>query len=110
MADNDRRSDEMVGYLGVCVFVFDCTTPGCDGIPERHEERFAELTNEVVSLRCFRDVVAQSGCGQQLKLVAVKPDGASSSPMTQHASIKALIERNASYDDVRNAVRQLLGP
>ena len=109
MADNDRRSDEMLEYLRLCVFVFDCTTPGCDGIPERHEEGTAELTNEVVALRCFLDISAQSGCGDQLKLVAVKPDGASPSRRTQHASINALIERNAIYDDVRNAVRQLLG-
>lgn len=71
IADNDRRSDEMLEHLRGCVFVFDCTTPGCDGIPERREEGIAELMNEVISLRCFRDTVAQSGCGYQLKLVSV---------------------------------------
>ncbi len=109
MADNDRHSDEMLEYLRVCVFVFDCTTPGCDGIPERHEEGIAELTNDVVSLRCFRDIIAQSGCGYPLKLVGVKPDGGSPTESTRHSSINALIERSATYADVRNAIRQLVG-
>ena len=108
MADNNRRSDKMPEYLRACVFVFDCTTPGCDGISERHEEGIAELMNEVVSLRCFRDVIAQSGCGYQLKLVGVKPDGASPTRRTRYASIDALIERSARYDEVRNAVGQLV--
>ncbi len=109
MTDNNRRSDAMVEYLRACVFVFDCATPGCDGISERHEERIAELMNEVVSVRCFRDVIGQSGCGYELKLVDVKPDGASPTRRTRHASIDALIERSATYDHVRNAVGQLLG-
>lgn len=109
MADNNRRSVEVLEYLRACVFVFDCMTPGCDGISDRHEEGIAELTNDVVSLACFRDVIAQSGCGYQLKLVAVKPDGASPTRRTRYASIDALIERSATYDEVRSAVGQLLG-
>lgn len=106
MADRNELERE---FARSCLFVFDCMTPGCDGLPERHEVDVDELTNEVFAVRCAFDLIAESGCGYQLKLVEVKAEGASPSRRTGHARIDRLIMRGATYDEVRNTVGQLLG-
>ncbi len=96
-------------YVGNCTFTLGCMTRRCKGNPRRHIKTGYHLANEVESVSCRRDPVARIGCGKQLRLISI--ESSSTSPLTSLVSIQLhdLLVQHSTYDEVRSAIRELLG-